>query len=417
MKKIWIFDHYSSEPQYGGYTRQYNFANCLTKYGYDVTIFSSTFNHHTHEYISQEKSFVGTINDNSRYLYFKTKDYDKNSSPMRFVGMFQYVFYIVNNYKNLTKRFGIPDYVVGSCPHSFTWVVASIISRKAKAKFIAEVRDFWPLELKGDNDDFIHRLFYWLLQKIEDKTFLKADAIISTLPYGYKYICDERGFDRDKVFWLGQPINCDRFDLLANERKIPKDIDTFIDGKFVCVFAGYYMSYEGIYMMLEAAEEILSINNKIVFLFCGSGKEEEKMKILVREKNLTNVMVHERINKELMPALLKKADVCLSCIINETKNNEYKYGLSKNKINEYLFSGAITLMGYDYPGNQVSDSKGGFVFNTNRNEFKDLILKVFNMSADEREQIVSNARNYVINNYDIDVLTKKYCDILGKLDS
>ena len=26
MKNIWIIDHYSSEPQYGGISRQYDFA-------------------------------------------------------------------------------------------------------------------------------------------------------------------------------------------------------------------------------------------------------------------------------------------------------------------------------------------------------------------------------------------------------
>ena len=36
MKTIWIIDHYSSEPKYGGIQRQFDFANELSKRGYKV---------------------------------------------------------------------------------------------------------------------------------------------------------------------------------------------------------------------------------------------------------------------------------------------------------------------------------------------------------------------------------------------
>ena len=38
MKNIWIIDHYSSEPQYGGISRQYDFAMELAKRDYNVVV-------------------------------------------------------------------------------------------------------------------------------------------------------------------------------------------------------------------------------------------------------------------------------------------------------------------------------------------------------------------------------------------
>lgn len=43
MKTIWIIDHYSSEPQYGGISRQYDFACELSKRGYNAVVISSAF--------------------------------------------------------------------------------------------------------------------------------------------------------------------------------------------------------------------------------------------------------------------------------------------------------------------------------------------------------------------------------------
>ena len=43
MKTIWIIDHYSSEPKYGGIQRQFDFANELSKRGYRTIIISSSF--------------------------------------------------------------------------------------------------------------------------------------------------------------------------------------------------------------------------------------------------------------------------------------------------------------------------------------------------------------------------------------
>lgn len=72
MKTIWIIDHYSSEPQYGGISRQYDFACELSKRGYNAVVISSAFSHFTHSFISDEDVYVSKINDRVHYVYLKT---------------------------------------------------------------------------------------------------------------------------------------------------------------------------------------------------------------------------------------------------------------------------------------------------------------------------------------------------------
>ena len=416
MKNIWIIDHYSSEPQYGGYTRQYNFAKELSKSGFNVTVIVSSFSHFSHSYITEKKVMINHISENVRFIYNRTSSYHSNSSYKRFFGMVQFYKVIMRNCHNGEVAFGKPDYVIASSPHPFVWVAAEKIAKKFGGAFIAEVRDFWPLELKGVDDDFIHRTFYKLLEKLEDRAFEKACRIICTLPYGGRYIC-KKGFNPDKVCWIGHPLDCKKFDALATSRvqELPKEIAKFMEGKFVCVFTGYYMPYEGVYQMLEAAKETKSYND-IVYVFCGSGNEEKQMREYVKCNDLNNVLIYNRIDKSLIPALLCQSDICLAYLVDDTGNQAFQYGLSKNKLNEYLYSGKITVMGYDYLDNEVSKSKSGFVFNTTTNQFARYIKEVYEMSEVARVTMGCNGKRYIYETHDISVLTQKYVKLLQSIE-
>ena len=140
---IWIIDHYSSEPKYGGISRQFDFARELSRRGYRVLVISSSFSHFTHTYISQEKVSFSKIDENVGYAYVKTTQYKKNSSIKRIINMFSFIISVWKNYKKLLSYYGSPQIVVGCSIHPLTWIVANYISVKCHAKFIVEVRDLW----------------------------------------------------------------------------------------------------------------------------------------------------------------------------------------------------------------------------------------------------------------------------------
>ena len=48
-KNIWILNHYAITPDMTGGTRHYDFGKELTKKGYDVTIFASSFHYNQHK--------------------------------------------------------------------------------------------------------------------------------------------------------------------------------------------------------------------------------------------------------------------------------------------------------------------------------------------------------------------------------
>lgn len=438
QKTIWIIDHYSSEPKYGGISRQYDFACELGKRGCNVVIIASGFCHFTHKFIVPKdgKVKVSSLASNIHYVYLRTFGYKHNDGVGRACNMFSFMNAVLKYETIIARRYGKPDAVTGCSVHPLTWPAAWWIARKYKVDFIAEVRDFWPRIWIVSGEKKRTDPMVLLFGAIQKWTFKAADKIIYSMYHGDKYIVGELGIDRSKVYLIGQPMDCERFD--ANSRRIellPDEICTFAginpdentmlsdyrsDGKgdkrpFICSFAGYYMAYEGVYVMLEALrilEKERKLDN-IRFIFVGSGQEKEGMKEFVSRNRLHNVLICDRIAKEAVPALISHSDICMAHLEVKGHKEVYQYGVSKNKVNEYLYSGACTLYGFLHKDDEVAASGGGLMFEPyDAEDLADKIESVYNMSPSEREQFGKHGREYIMNTHSVQVLTDKLLEVL-----
>lgn len=416
MKTIWIIDHYSSEPKFGGIQRQFDFANELSKRGYKTVIISSAFSHYTHTYITTEQCHISQFADYAYYAYVHTKSYETNGGLGRVKNMFSFRSSVLKSYKIIEKQLGKPDVVMGASVHPLAWLAAEKIAKHYKVKFIAEVRDLWP-EMwllngeKGKLDPMV--IFFGTIEKW---AFKKADKIVYSMLYGDKYICGKLGFPLSKVALIGQPMDCERFDRNEVEKalEIPDEIKKFTANSFTCVFTGYFMEYEGVHVMLKAAKEFHDKGVPIKFLFIGSGKEEEAMKKYAEDNKLDNVLIHGRISKELIPAILRSCDICLAHCATEGKEESFKYGISKNKVNEYLYSGNPVIYGRDDPMDPVAKYGGGYVIKPfNPEQFVQRIQEIYNMPMEERKKIGENGKKYIIKYHRVDSLVDKLLEVFA----
>lgn len=408
--KIWIIDHYSSEPQYGGISRQYDFAKGLSSKGHEVVVISSAFSHFSHSYISEEDFLINEINPKAHYVYLKTLKYETNKSPKRIFNMFSFVSAVKKHQKILEKQFGKPDLVVGCSIHPFTWIAANKVAKRSKAKLFIEVRDLWPatwIYNRGMSKYHPMALFFGALEKWAYK---RADKIIYSMSRGDKYLCDMLGVPREKVCWIDQPMDCERFDKNAERyNELPEEIRNFIGDSFLCVFTGYYMEYEGVHEMLEAAKILRDKGLPIRFVFVGSGKEEESMRAYARQNDLDNVYIGGRISKELVPSLLRRAQICLVHLAIKGNRNSWKFDASKNKINEYMYSDSCIIYGTYIENQFVKTSGAGFTIEPyDGGAFAETIEKVYLMPEEDRSKFGKNARKHVLENNTLPKLTQRY---------
>lgn len=410
MKTLWIIDNYATEPQYNGITRQFDFASALDREGVRTAVISSTYSHFNKSYFLNKRYNSNKIGNQSKFIYLKVRPAYGESLPKRLLSMFDFVRVILLNLKKMELECGKPDVVVGASIHPLAWIAAYIVSKRYRAKFVAEVRDFWPDYFLKTGIMSKYNPVVMFFGLIERWAFKHANSIITSLPYADRYISRKLGFPKEKIIYLGQPMDCDRFDFNVKENlnMIPNEILCFMDKSFVCLYTGYYMKYEGIYVMLEAAKILLEKELPIKFVFAGSGREEEGMRKFATTNKLNNVFISKRLKKEAIPPLLNHAQVYL-CEQITPNEAEFEFGLSKNKLSEYLYADGCVIFGFSYKKNIVSESKGGEVIKPNNpQELANAIEKYYRLDIEERKAIGCNGKQYIKNNYSVEQLTKKY---------
>lgn len=413
LQTIWIIDHYSSEPKYGGISRQYDFAKELGRRGYHVVVIASGFCHFTHSYISEKRVKASKVAEHVHYIYLKTSSYESNDGIDRARNMLDFMNKVMKYEGIIARRYGRPDVVTGCSVHPLAWVAAYKAARKYKARFVAEVRDFWPRIWvaggeKKASDPMV--VFFGLIEKW---VFHHADRIIYSMFHGDKYICGELGITRSKVYLIGQPMDCSRFDENRERTELlPREIQEFLKDSFVCSFAGYYMAYEGVYVMLEALKILESKKLPIKMIFAGSGQEEEGMYKYIKENHLNNALVYGRIPKEAVPALISHSQICMAHLEVKGRKEVYKYGVSKNKVNEYLYSGACTLYGFLYQDDEVAVSGGGIMFEPyNAKDLAEKIEYIYNLPEAERKQYGQKGREYIRKTHSVEVLADRMIEV------
>ena len=237
-KTLWILNHYAISPDMPGGTRHFDLASELVKKGHDVTIFASGFDHHAHRYIKidpKEKIRVEEY-DGVRFVWINTTPYSKNDWR-RVVNMISYGWRVLRCDRGLPK----PDVVIGSSMHPFAALAGWRLARRHKARFIFEVRDLWPqtaidMGAMKENSFPAKLLYAW-----EKFMYEKAEKIIVLLPYAKEYIVS-RGISPEKVFWLPNGVNLDRFDHpspLDPGSEVAKAFERYRD-RFKVVYTGVH---------------------------------------------------------------------------------------------------------------------------------------------------------------------------------
>ena len=133
------------------------------------------------------------------------------------------------------------------------------------------------------------------------------------------------------------------------------------------------------------------------------------MKQFAENHSLVNVYIGERIDKTLIPALLRRCDICLAHFAIRGNNNSYLFDASKNKIIEYMYSNSCIIYGTNVENQFVQTSGAGFTIKPfDSLLFAQTIEKVYKMTSTERLQFGERAKQYVRDNHSVKALTDKY---------
>lgn len=392
---IWIFNHHALTPDMSGGTRHYDFAKELIKRGHSVTIVASSFHYSKYKEMKdyKDKDYLFEKIDDIDFIWIKTPPYFGNGIS-RVKNMISYTYKVLKYIpkSNLLK----PDIVVGSSVHLFTVWAAYKLSCKYKTPFIMEVRDLWPQTLIDMGISKWHP-FIVLLRWLEKYLYKKADRIVSNLPYAYDYI--GKFVEKEKFIWISNGVDLSNIKYTLKEK----------NDKFIISYTGAIGIANNLKILLDVAKK-LKEKKDIYFRIVGEGAEREKLKTFVKENDLSNVSIENSVAKNEVTNILQNSDILY---FNLKDSPVFNYGISSNKLYDYMASGRVIIFSTKAKNNPIKDANAGYTIMPDDVEsLEKTILEIYNLSQEKRDTIGQKIRKYAENNYSIEILVDKFEKLL-----
>ncbi|MBS6396188.1 MAG: glycosyltransferase family 4 protein [Clostridiales bacterium] len=410
MKRIWILNHHSGLEG----DRHYELAKEMVSAGLEVVVFMSAFDHQKEEYIYEKPVTIRNIRKGLSYVWLRTAPAYHGNGPARILNMMDYSRLMKRYEQKFYERFGKPEAVIGSSVHPFAWESAYRIARLNQIPFICEIRDFWPLSFIEMYGWSKYHPVCLLFSALERRAYRRADAIVTSMEFGYKYLEQFSYVKRDRVFWIPNGYHTEEIDrvLETQEVSLPEEMEQYLKEHWCAVYTGSFVDSECLPDLLDTAAYMQEHRmDEVKFAIIGDGHLRARMEERVEKEQLKNVRIFPRIEKSQVAVVLSRAKVCIAALQDDRVLNDL--GLSLNKLNDYLYSGNPTVFACN-SANVVEESGGGIVVPcSDPKAYAEALMQVYHMPEEERHAMGEKGRKEIREKYSYSLLAKQYMDILS----
>ena len=299
-----------------------------------------------------------------------------------------------------------PDVIIVSPMAPFPIVPAWILSKIYGAKLIYEVKDIWPLSLIELGGFAPTHPFIRFMAWFERFALEKSDIIVSNLQNYGEHMHKDVGIQRE-FEWISNGVDLD--ELSQNEplntdvaKKIPKN-------KFIIGYTGTVGVANALESFCEAAK-LLENKKDILFVIVGDG--QQKKNLMQKYVNAGNILFIDAIAKKEVQSMLALFD---ACYIGLKKENLFKYGVSPNKLYDYMYSAKPVIYAIDSGANNIVKTAecGVSVEAENSNAIADAVKELYEM-GEKRENLGKNGKEYILKHFTYDKLAQKYQDLMER---
>jgi len=409
-QNVWIWNHYATNMFFDQAGRHYFFAENLIKEGYKPTIFCASTNHFSDNHIDTNENQYSTDSVNDiPFVFVNTPEY-KGNGKKRVLNMISFYRGLFKTAKMYAELNGKPDVILASSVHPLTLVAGIKIAKKLDIPCICEVRDLWPESIVAYGSLKRKSLIAKLLYQGEKWIYKKASSVIMTWEGGSQYIIDQgwdEQIDLSKVKHISNGVIIDSFDRNSKENQID-DNDLNSNNYKNLVYAGSIRKVNNLGLLLEAAKLVQEKDQQIRFLIYGSGDEKEMLENRCKEENINNVVFKGRVEKKLIPSILKKS---YANILHNSSTSLDKYGQSQNKFFEYLAAGRCVIQTYTTGYSVLEKFNCGLsAVKQNPEKIAEIILEACK-DNEKAEQMGENARKASYE-FDFKKLTNKLTEVI-----
>jgi len=155
------------------------------------------------------------------------------------------------------------------------------------------------------------------------------------------------------------------------------------------------------------------LDDDIVLVLVGDGEEKQKLMDIAKKENLKNVIFLDPIPKDEVQSLLRRFDVCY---ISLKDRKLFEYGVSPNKLFEYLFAKKPLIYAINDKNSIISSNNLGI--HIEKKDPKKIAKAIKKLSLLEKKELIMMGQRgyeYVLKNHTYKELAQKYKDILERL--
>ena len=403
---ILLINHYAGSDYHGMEFRPYYMAREWKSMGHNVTILGADFSHLRKKNPVVQEDFQEEIIDGITYVWVKTPEY-KGNGVGRIKNISTFMWKLRCNYKKIADKYK-PDAVIAASTYPLDIYPAHRIAKRCNAKLCFEIHDLWPLspmEIGGFSEKNPAII---VLQRAEDFAFKNSDVIVSILPDADKHI-KERGFSTDKFVYVPNGI------IVNDEEKNPpmeKTIERLQElkeqGYFLVGYTGNHSPANVLDTLIDAGKN--TTDEKVKYILIGNGNVKDELIEYAKSNNVTNVEFLDPILKDNMDNALQLLDVCF---ISLKKQNLFNYGVSPNKLFDYMMAARPVIYAVEASNDPVKDCGCGITVPAeDPKAVAEAVIKIKNLTDEEKREMGQKGKEYVLENHMYHPLAEKFLNAL-----
>jgi glycosyltransferase involved in cell wall biosynthesis len=323
----------------------------------------------------------------------------------------RFYYYLTYFFSSIILSFRLekPDVIYAVSTPLTVGLLGYIISRLRGVPFVFEVTDVWPdaavvcgiVKNKG-----LIKIANWL-----EMFCYRTSAHIVALSRSDCENIINKGIDRNKV-----SLNTNGVDLSLFKNTGATDAGRIkirtkysFGDLFVVMYMGAHGTYNSLDTIIEAAF-MLREYPRFLFVFIGDGDEKPKLQKRVADHGLTNVVFLPPMPRVESPEMLSAADA----FVLPNRKGDFFSGNLPNKLFDFLASAKpVVVTGTGETSDLVMSAGAGRCCPAEDSRaMAESLIELLVMPLEERRAIGKKGRDYVLEHFDREILSRRFMQIL-----
>jgi len=301
------------------------------------------------------------------------------------------------------------DIIIVYSPPLPLGIIGIIFKKIYGSKFLLNIQDIFP-QNAIDLGVIKNKYIIYIYELLEGFIYKHADLISTHTPGCKDYIRVKKHIDENKLITISNWVDTRKTN--AKNKKSTYMEKFSLSNRFVIVSAGIIGPSQNIDLIIDIAERIADLKD-ICFLLLGNGYEANKIKSLVKKKNLKNVIINDFISESDYKLLIKETNLGLISLSTKNKTPVYP-----GKTLGFMASSLpiISFLHENSDGHKlIKDSNCGYTMVPINTEESEKLLRFVYDNRSNLNRLGVNGYNFCKLHFSRDVILLKYKNILQTL--